>query len=117
MALSVPRPSRPPPICSPIITNGRPTPLPVNATIRSLECWSMNGCAGDTLSDAYAARAALARNCRYGLNLYGRLVFVFLPGQGKVEYDIQSNSTRMTRPTIEISAGVLRTLVAMTRQP
>lgn len=78
--------------------------IPQDTTIRSLECWSNHGCAGDRLSDAYAARAALAYGGRYGLNRFGRLIFVFVDsekhGNGRVEYEIQSNSFRVRQDTL-----------------
>lgn len=73
---------------------------PPDTTVRELSCWSSHGCAGEVLSDAYAARAALAAKCRYGLNRFGRLIFVFLPEYGRLEHEIQSCSPRMTRPTL-----------------
>lgn len=77
------------------------TVRPVHATIRSLECWSNYGCAGDRTSDAYAARAALARGCRYGLaSAMGRLLYVFLPNVDvRAEREIQTWATKERYPT------------------
>lgn len=79
--------------------------VPHDATVRSLECWSNHGCAGDRFSDAYAARAALAAGCRYGLNRFGRLVFVFIDskrhGNGGFEHAVQDRSPGLTRKTLQ----------------
>lgn len=112
-----PRRSVPPP--PPSARRAQPSlwiELSDDVSVRELSCWSSHGCAGERDSDAFYARAALAAKCRFGLNRLGKLIFVFLPGYGQLEHDLQSHSPRMTKPTL-LNVPVTEMFRKMTRYP